>query len=80
MEDAPPTLSLPTDYLAELIITTRGVQAKEGEVDPDSGSNPVDDKMWDALQDDPKDLTREEVRERLQGLSERQQAELVALM
>jgi len=80
MDDTPPTLSLPTDYLAQLIVTTRGVQAKEGEVDPESGSNPVDDKMWDVLQDDPKDLAREEIRERLQGLNDRQQAELVALM
>ena len=80
MDDAPPTLSLPSDYLAELIVTTRGVQAKEGEVDPGSGSNPADDKMWDVLQDDPEDLTRDEIRERLQGLTERQQAELVALM
>jgi Protein of unknown function (DUF3775) len=80
MDDASPTLSVPTDYLAQLIVATRGVQAKAGEVDPDSGSNPVDDKMWNILQDDPEDLTREEVRERLQGLTERQQAELVALM
>ena len=80
MDDVPPTLSLPLDYLAKLIVATRGVQAKEAEVDPDSGSNPVDDKMWDVLQDDPEDLTREEIREELQGLSEQQQAELVALM
>ena len=80
MNAAPPILSLPTDYLAQLIVLTHGVQVKEAEVDPDSGSNPVDDKMWDALQDDPNDLTREEIRERLQGLSEQQQAELVALM
>jgi Protein of unknown function (DUF3775) len=80
MDDAAPTLSLPTDYLAKLIVATRGVQAKEGEVDPESGSNPLDDKMWNVLQDDPEDLTREEIREQLQGLNERQQAELVALM
>ena len=80
MNAAPPILSLPTDYLAQLIVLTHGVQVKEAEVDPDSGSNPVDDKMWDALQDDRNDLTREEIRERLQGLSEQQQAELVALM
>lgn len=80
MDDASPTLSLPTDYLAKFIAATRGMQVKEGEVDPGSGSNPVDDKMWDVLQDDPQDLTREEIREQLQGLTERQQAELVALM
>ena len=57
-----PILSLPLDYLAELIVKTRGLQAKEAEVDPDSGSNPVDDKMWDVLQDSRDDLTREEIR------------------
>ena len=49
-------------------------------MDPDSGSNPIDDQMHDVLQDDPADLTREEIREELQGLSERSQSELVALM
>ena len=80
MADATPVLSLPPAYLAHLIVATRGVQAKEAEVDPDSGSNPADDKMWDVLQDSRDDLTREEIRERIQGLTEREQAELVALM
>jgi hypothetical protein len=75
-----PILSLPLDYLAELIVKTRGLQAKEAEVDPDSGSNPVDDKMWDVLQDSRDDLTREEIREEIAALTEREQAELVALM
>lgn len=80
MDDATPTLTLPPAYLAHLIVETRGVQVKEAEVDPDSGSNPVDDKMWDVLQDSRDDLTREEIRERIQGPTEREQAELVALM
>ena len=80
MDDGTVNLSLPTDYLARLIVKTRGVQAQEPEVDPDSGSNPVDDKMWDVLQDSKDDLTREEIREEIQGLTEREQAELVALM
>jgi Protein of unknown function (DUF3775) len=80
MPDTIPTLALPLDYLARLIVTTRGVQAKEGEVDPASGSNPTDDKMWDVLQDSGDDLSRQEIREQIQGLSEREQAELVALM
>ena len=54
------TLSLPNDYLARLIVKARGVQAKTGEVDPDSGSNPIDDNMQDALQDSPDDLSRED--------------------
>ena len=73
-------VSILNDYLARLIVKTRWVQAKEGVSDPDSGSNPTDDQMRDVLQDSSDDLSREEVREEIQGLDSRQQAELVALM
>jgi hypothetical protein len=75
-----PTLALPSDYLARLIVKTRGLQAREGEVDPNPASNPTDDGAREALQETRGDLSREEVREELQGLNDRQQAELVALM
>jgi hypothetical protein len=80
MNDNAPNLSLAPEFLAFLVLKTRGIQAKEGVVDPDSGSNPTDDQMRDVLQDSADDLSREEVREHIQGLSNRQQAELVALM
>jgi hypothetical protein len=79
MADAP-IFSIMSDYLARLIVKVRGLQAREAEVDPSPGSNPADDQMRDALQDSRGDLSREEVREELQGLNDRQQAELVALM
>jgi hypothetical protein len=65
--DVVPTLSISPDYLALLILKIRGVQAREGEVDPNSGSNPTDDCALDAVQDTPGDLSREEIREELQG-------------
>jgi hypothetical protein len=74
------TLSLPLDFLTRLVVKTRALQAKEGMVDPDSGSNPIDDDMIDVLQQDPDDMSREEVRAEIHGLGEREQAELVALM
>jgi hypothetical protein len=74
------TLSVSSDYLARLVVKTRGLQAREAEVDPDSGSNPTDDNMIDTLQDSFGDLSRQEVQRELQGLDDRQQAELVALM
>jgi hypothetical protein len=74
------TLSLPSDYLARLIVKMRGLQAREGEVDERSGSNASDDRMIDAVQDTRGDLSREELREEIRGLNERQQAELVALL
>lgn len=80
MADVIHQLTVPRDYLARLIVKTRGLQAKEGVVDPDSGSNPIDDGMRDVLQESQGDLTREEIREELQGLGDREQSELVALM
>jgi hypothetical protein len=74
------TLSLPSDYLERLIVRARGLQAREPEVDPIPGSNPTDDHMRDAVQDTQGDLSREELREELQGLTDRGRAELVALL
>lgn len=74
------TLSLPSDYLARLIVKARGLQAREAEVDPLPGSNASDDNMLDAVQETRGDLSREELREELEGLHDRAQAELVALM
>jgi hypothetical protein len=77
---AMPKLNLASDYLARLIVKTRGIQAKKAVVNPQSGSNPTDDQMRDVLQDSRSDLSREEICEEIEGLSPRQQAELVALM
>ncbi len=74
------TLSIPSDYLARLVAKMRGVQAREGEVDLDIGSNAADDRMIDAVQDTRGDLSREEIGREILGLNERQQAELVALL
>lgn len=73
-------ISIDHNYLARLIIKMRGVQAKEGVVDPDSGSNAVDDDMVDVLQDSPGDLSSRELHAEIRALDEQQQAELVALM
>jgi Protein of unknown function (DUF3775) len=76
-----PDLRLSSDYLVRLFVKTRGVQAaKEAVVDPQAGSNPNDDEMRDVLQDSRCDLSREEIREEIEGLDPHQQAELVALM
>ena len=80
MAETQHTLSIPSDFLAGMVAKVRGIQAKEGMVDPDSGSNPIDDRMVDVLQDDPNDLSRAEAREQIASLDERGQAELVALM
>jgi Protein of unknown function (DUF3775) len=75
-----PDLSLPADFLSHLIFRMRGVQAREGEIAPDPGSNAIDDDMADALEDSTDDLSREEIREEIRGLGPDEQAELVALL
>jgi hypothetical protein len=74
------TLSIPSDYLARLVAKMRGVQAREDEVDMNTGSNAADDRMIDAVQETPGDLSREEIGREIMGLNQRQQAELVALL
>jgi hypothetical protein len=74
------TLSIPSDYLASLIAKMRGVQAREGEVDVNSGCNAGGRTMIDAVQDMPGDLSRDEIQHEIKGLKECQQAELLALL
>lgn len=73
-------LSISIDYLQRLISKVRGVQGVEGEVIPDDGSNPSDDREFTALQDRKNDPNRQEIQQEIRGLNRRQQAELVALM
>lgn len=74
-------LSIDPDYLRRLIVKVRSFMGKEETDLPDDGSNPIDDEVpLGALQDEEDDLSREEVVEEIQGLTPRQQAELVALM
>lgn len=67
-------------YVIELAYKVRAVMAKEGVVDSDDGSNPTDDGSHDILQDLPGDLTREELRQEIQGLDPDEKVELVALL
>src|SRR5687767_8545797 len=73
-------ISIALDYLGRLLAKIRAVQGKEGEIISDPGSNAIDDGMTDALQDHPADPSRQEIRDEIRGLNDRQQAELVALL
>jgi hypothetical protein len=73
-------LSIDPDYVRRLVVKVRAFMAKEATDIPDDGSNPTDDALPSALQDEADDLSREEVVEEIQGLEPYQQAELVALM
>jgi hypothetical protein len=74
-------LTIDPDYVRHLVVKVRSFMAKEETDIPDDGSNPIDDEVpLGALQDEDDDLSREEVVEEIQGMTPRQQAELVALM
>jgi len=75
-----PVLEINPDYLQMLMLKVRGIMGKEQGEDERSGSDAVDDESAEILEELPGDLSREEVVEEIQGLSAREQAELVALM
>lgn len=75
-----PELTLPSDYIGQLIVRMRAIQGREDETDADSGSNATDDQAIDTLQETPGDLTRAQLRAEIRGLSQEEQAELVALL
>jgi Protein of unknown function (DUF3775) len=74
-----PSLDISTDKLAFIIERAREFDVKEGDSDPDSGSNPSDDGDADILEDQPGDATREELSAAIRALNEDERAELIAL-
>lgn len=74
-----PTLDIPTDKLTFIIEKAREYDVKEGDSDPDEGSNPTDDGNVDVLEDQAGDPTREELVGAIRELNNDERAELVAL-
>jgi hypothetical protein len=74
-----PALDIPTDKVAFIILKAREFDVKEGDSDPDEGSNPVDDNNMDVLEDQADDPVREELVGAIRGLDEDARAELIAL-
>jgi len=75
-----PELAISADKVAFLIEKAREFDVKEGVTDPDSGSNPTDDDMIDVLEDTPDDPVAQEIAGFVDGLTEDEQIDLVALM
>ncbi len=73
-------LHVDPDYIERLIVKVRAIMAREATDISDPGGNDSDDAVPAALQELRGDLSREELIEEIQGLNDRQQAELVALM
>jgi len=76
----PPTLSIPTDKLGFIVEKAREYDVKEGDSDPDSGSNPTDDGATDILEDGAGDSTRQELFDAIRSLDVDQRFELIALV
>jgi hypothetical protein len=76
---ATPSLNLPLDKVAFIIEKAREYDVKEGDSDPDEGSNPTDDGNADVLEDQAGDPVREELLGAIRSLNEDERPRLVAL-
>ncbi|WFU25777.1 DUF3775 domain-containing protein [Bradyrhizobium sp. CB1717] len=74
-----PELAISAEKVAFIIEKAREFDAKEGDVDPDSGSNPSDDDAVDVLGDDGSDPVASEIGGFIVALNEDEQVDLVAL-
>jgi hypothetical protein len=72
-------LQINPEKVRHIITEARMFDSKEGDSDPDSGSNATDDGMADVLEDQPDDATQQELAEYIRGLDIDEQIELVAL-
>jgi hypothetical protein len=73
-------LGISTEKVRFVIVKARQFDAKEGDADPDEGSNAVDDGEADVLEDKPEDdAVRSELVQFINALDEDEQVNLVAL-
>ncbi|MBR1131515.1 DUF3775 domain-containing protein [Bradyrhizobium iriomotense] len=74
-----PELAISAEKVAFIIEKAREFDVKEGDSDPDSGSNPSDDDAVDVLEDDGSDPVGRELGGFIVALNEDEQVDLVAL-
>jgi hypothetical protein len=75
-----PELAISAEKVGFLIEKMREFDVKEGETDPDSGSNSTDDNMIDVLEDSGDDPVVREITGFISAMTEDEQIDLVALM
>ena len=75
-----PNLAISAEDIGFLIVKAREFDVKETNSDPDSGSNATDDNMIDVLGDNGSDPVASEIAAFINGLSEEEKVDLVALM
>ena len=74
-----PSLNLPLDKVSFIILKAREYDVKESDVDPDAGSNAIDDGQTDILTDKAEDPVHEELLGAIRGLNDDERVRLVAL-
>jgi len=72
------TLSPETAFF--IIVKAREFDEKVAPTDPDSGSNPADDREVDVLEEDAEDTVEQELQAALDALNSDEQLDLIALM
>ena len=75
-----PELAISAEKVRFLIEKTREFDVKEGNSDPDSGSNSADDNMIDVLEDNGDDPVVREITGFINAMTDDEQIDLVALM
>ena len=76
---AEPVLTISPDKVCYIAIKAREFDAKDVETDPDPASNPSDDSMLAVLESHADDPVYQELQEFIDGLSEDEQIDLVAM-
>jgi Protein of unknown function (DUF3775) len=73
-------VSIDPEQVCFMIIKAKELDAKVEPDDPDSGSNPADDREIDILEDVADDPTLQELTEAIDALNDDQRAELLAMV
>jgi len=78
-DPGPVPLEIAVEKVCFLIIRAREFDVKEEDTDPDTGSNPTDDREVTVLEDTADDPVEEELRSLIDDLSIEEQIDLVAI-
>lgn len=79
-EDAPVPIDVDPALVEFIILRARAFDVKVAPVEPDPGSNEIDDDAREVIEDYATDETEAELRDAIEGTSEDAQLDLVALL
>jgi hypothetical protein len=80
MADAIPTLAISTEKICFVVLKAREFDVKDADTSSDEdGSNPVDDRMVEVLENRPDDPVDQEIVAFIEAMSEDEQVDLMTL-